>query len=351
MPDFISKHNYENWGRNLQFTPERYYQISNEAEIIELIRLANKEQKKIRMVGTGHSWSELIKTDDFLVNMDKFNSVLSLDKEQKTLTVQPGIKLWQVNHFLAEKGFALKNLGSIAEQSIAGAIATGTHGSGTSLKMLADQLQSFTLIDGNGTKQIFDRDEDAERFQLAVVHLGALGIVTEICIKIVPAFQLHEQTELLDFDILCKNYHEIVHSADHVKFWWFPPCSKILVYRYNRTRERPNDSRFRQWFIDEFISVYAYRFMVAIGNLNPNWRPGFNHLISNYFIRPVNRIEQSFKVFNVPSPPVHNETEWAFDINDGSELLSEYRKMLEAKGHKINFLQEIRFVKGDEFAL
>lgn len=348
---FISKYNFKNWGGNVNFQPERYYKISNEAEIIELIKLAKKENKKLRMVGTGHSWSDVFKTKDFLVNMDAFNKVVKLDTEKKLLTIQPGIKLWQINEYLAENGFALANLGSIAEQSIAGAIATGTHGSGTNYKMLGDQLQSFKLIDGKGEKHFIDRDKDYELFNTALVHLGALGIVTEITIKIVPSFQLHEKTEMVDFDLLCENYNEIIHSADYVKFWWFPPCSKILVYRYNRTNKAVNDSRFRQWFIDEFVSVYAYRLIVAIGNLNPNWRPGFNEIISNYMIRPVDRIEQSFKVFNVPSPPIHNETEWAFDINKGPEILKAYKKMLEEKSHKINFIQEIRFVKGDDFAL
>lgn len=349
--DFLQAPTISNWAYNLVFKPDRYYQPISESELLKIIQSARQNKKQIRVVGSGHSWSDLIKTTDYLINLDQYNKVIDLDSEKMLLHIQSGAKLKYINVFLAGKGFALANLGSIAEQSAGGGIATGTHGSGTAFKILGDQLQAFKIIDGQGKTHWIDRDEDPEKFKMAVVHLGALGIVSEIKIKIVPAFQLHETTELVDFDVICKDYNRIINSADHVKFWWFPPVEKMLVYRYNRTQGAPNDSRFRQWFLDEFISVYAYRLLVKIGNQNINWRPKINDWITRYFIQPVNRIESSYKVFNVPEPPIHRETEWAFPIEKGPEVLQAYAKMIEEKGHKINFLQEIRFVKGDDFAL
>ena len=76
-----------------------------------------------------------------------------------------------------------------------------------------------------------------------------------------------------------------------------------------------------------------------------------NQKIVNGLLPNVDRIERSYKVFNVPEPPIHRETEWAFDINLTPTLLREYKQMVEEKGHLINFIQEIRFVKGDDFAL
>jgi L-gulonolactone oxidase len=133
--------------------------------------------------------------------------------------------------------------------------------------------------------------------------------------------------------------------------WWFPHVSRIVLYRYQRTREAVNDSRFRQWLMDEVLSVVVYRALVFIGNIFPGLRPFFNSLLILSFNKPLDRIEKSYKVFNVADPPIHREAEWAFDIKDAKEVLTAYRKMIDESDHKINFIQEIRFVKGDDYAL
>jgi FAD/FMN-containing dehydrogenase len=103
--------------------------------------------------------------------------------------------------------------------------------------------------------------------------------------------------------------------------------------------------------MDELISVNAYRLLLKIGGINRNWRKNINRQLVQNFIKPLNRIEKSYKVFNVPEPPLHRETEWAFDITQAKSLLREYKNMINASAHRINFIQEIRFTKADDFAL
>lgn len=103
--------------------------------------------------------------------------------------------------------------------------------------------------------------------------------------------------------------------------------------------------------MDELISVNAYRLLLKIGTINRNWRKRINTVLVQKFIQPLNRVEKSFNVFNVPEPPLHRETEWAFDITKAAPLLHDYKNMINASAHRINFLQEIRFTKADEFAL
>lgn len=103
--------------------------------------------------------------------------------------------------------------------------------------------------------------------------------------------------------------------------------------------------------MEELVSVNAYRLMLKIGTLNRDWRRNINKTLVQKFITPLNRIEKSFKVFNVPEPPLHREAEWAFDICIAKDLLRDYKKMINASKHRINFLQEIRFTKADDFAL
>lgn len=344
-----SKPNYlfRNWAGNQQCVTRNYYQPTAEDEIITIV----KQHAKLRMVGTGHSWSGVCLCDEALVNLDNYNKVINLDRDNLLLTVQAGIKLWQLNEYLDKQGLALANLGSIARQSIAGAVSTGTHGSGINFQIIGSQLVQFSLIKADGSKVTLHREHDKTAFNLAVVNLGALGIITEVTIQVVPAFRLHDQTVVLPFDEVVDQLEEFINNTDHFKLWWFPHTEQVVVYRYRRTQEQVNDSRFRQWFMDEFLSVYMYRLLVKIGTLNREWRRPINRMLVGRFIQPLNRIEKSYKVFNVPEPPFHREVEWSFDLKQAKELLHAYKRMVNGGKHRMNFIQEIRFTKADDFAL
>jgi sugar-1,4-lactone oxidase-like protein len=344
-----SQRNYRfrNWAGNQQSIASHFYQPETEEQLIDIV----KSHAKVRMVGTGHSWSALCHSDEAMINLDRYNKVIALDKEKKQLTIQAGIKLWQINEYLDAEGMALINLGSIAKQSVAGAISTATHGSGIGYQVLASQVQRFTLIRADGVKVILDKDTDKETFDLAIISLGSLGVVSELTLNICEAFRLHDITSSMDFDEMLVKLDDLVQTTDHFKMWWFPHVSKIVLYHYQRTKDAANDSRFRQWLMDEVLSVVVYRALVFIGNIFPGLRPFFNSLLILSFNKPLDRIEKSYKVFNVADPPIHREAEWAFDIKDAKEVLTAYRKMIDESDHKINFIQEIRFVKGDDYAL
>lgn len=338
---------FRNWAGNLRQVVPHYFEPTSEAELVDLV----KTHHKIRLVGSGHSWSALCVTDVALVSTAKYSQIVYLDKHNLQVTIQSGVKLWQLNEYLDKHELALKNLGSISEQSVVGAICTGTHGSGKDYQILGSQVVSFSLIKADGSKQIIHRDNDPMLFNQVLINLGSLGIVSEMTLQVVPAFQLHEQIFVEDFETALQKLEEWRNTTDHLKFWWFPHTDKMIVYIHNRTQEPSNDSRFRQWLMEEVISVYAYRFFVWIGTLDRNWRKTINRMLLANFIRPIDLIEKSYKVFNVPRPPIHREAEWAFDVSLAADVLRAYKQKIDNSMHRINFLQEIRFSKADNFAL
>ncbi len=342
---------WKNWAGNVRFTPNAIAQPSSTEEVVELLRNAAAEGRKVRCIGTGHSWSALAETGDILVNTDRLNRIISTDAATGQVVVEAGAKLKDLNGQLWERGLAFSNLGSIAEQSLAGAVSTATHGSGINHRILASQIQRFTLVRPDGEVQVIDAEKDRDLFNTAIISLGALGIITEMTLKAVPRYQLHERSGLMDFDEVCANVLDWIKQHDHLKMWWFPHTDRMMVYRYDRTQEPVNDSRLRQKLMDEWLSVRGYRLMLWWANRKPVRRKWVNQQIVARMLPDVDRIERSYKVFNVPEPPIHRETEWAFDIGLTSELLREYRDMVNANGHLINFIQEIRFVKGDDYAL
>ena len=202
-----------------------------------------------------------------------------------------------------------------------------------------------------GTNSLLQRERDKPLFNLALVNLGCLGVISEITLNVVPAFRLHDKTYVANFDDVINRLDELVAGTDHFKLWWFPHIDEVVVYQYTRTQEPPNDSRLRQWLMDEVLSVIFYRLFLKIGTINRNWRKNINGVLVRNFIGPLDRIEKSYKVFNVPEPPIHREAEWAFDISKARDILREYKQMINGSKHRINFLQEIRFSKGDDYAL
>ena len=338
---------WQNWAGNIQFTPNEIVRPTSTKEVVAIV----KTGRKIRCIGTGHSWSELAPTDDILMATDGLNKILSIDREKNQATIQAGAKLEHLNVQLWEEGYAFGNLGSIARQSLAGAVSTATHGTGLDYQILGSMVESFKLVKADGEVLNVDKKADSELYHTALISLGSLGIITEMTINIVPKFQLHEQSGLMGFKEVCDNILDWLKEENHIKMWWFAHTDKMMVYRYNRTQEPRKDTWFRQKFMDEWVSVYFYRLMLWWSNRKPTRRKWMNRQIVNGLLPDVNRIERSYKVFNVPEPPIHRETEWAFDINLTPTLLREYKQMVEEKGHLINFIQEIRFVKGDDFAL
>lgn len=334
----------ENYGQTWSFTPKRIAAPTSVEELSPIVR----EARTVRVMGACHSWSRGIVTEGTLVSLDAMNRVLDVDRDGLRVTVQAGIRLTDLIDELERRGLALANLGSIATQSLAGAISTGTHGTGIGFKCLADQVQSISLVDGRGEQRVIDR-EDPD-FAAITVGLGAFGIVYEMTLSVVPTFQMHAITETMPFDDLIDNLDHHVRAHDHFKFWWLVPQDQVIVFRQRRTDEPRNDSDFRRWFKDEFLGVVAYRSLLALQKIERNRITQLtNHIMVSEYGKRFERICKSHVAFLTPEPPVHRESEWAFDYANAADLLREYRQLLLDSGHTYSFIQEIRFTAADEF--
>lgn len=331
-----------NFGGNVRFRPRTIARPRDRAEVIAVVRGATK----LRAVGAAHSWSPAIVTDDTLVSLDRLRAPLALDRARMQVTVEGGMRLFELNRYLAGHGLALTSLGSIDQQTVAGVIATGTHGSGARFPCLSAQVAALELVDGTG-RVVELRRGDAD-FDGAVVALGALGITTAVTFDVVPAFQLHDLTRTASFDAAVTGLADALAASDHYKLWWLPPSDEVVVYDRRRTERPADDSRLRRFVKDRVVSVALYRSLVAVGHASGRrWIPGINRWLTREAGRPLDRVVPSAVGFLTPSPPVHREAEWAFDARDAATLLPAYRAELLADGHTYNFIQEVRWSAAD----
>jgi len=335
-----------NYGGNVVFSPALIEYPESAAELAAIVRRATK----LRVVGSAHSWSRGIVTDDTLVSLDRMARVIEVDVVNLRVTVQAGIKLKALIEALEARGLALANLGSICDQSLAGATSTATHGTGIGFRCLAAQVESLRLIDGEGIDRVLRKGEPD--FDAVIVGLGCFGVLHEMTLSVVREFQMHAITDLAQFDEVIDNLDAYVRGFDHFKFWWLVPGDELIVFKNRRTDAPRNDSDLMRWFKDDFLSVVVYRSLVALQGLD---RKRLVPLVNKHLGREVgkrfDRVCKSHVGFLTPSPPVHRETEWAFDYARARPLLLAYRRLLRESGHTYNFIQEIRFSQGDDFWL
>lgn len=334
----------ENWSGDWSFTPRRVLEPTSASEIAGIVR----DAREVRVMGARHSWSKGIVTQDTLLSLDRMTRLVNVDQSAMQVTVQAGIRLKDLVVELEKHGLALANLGSIAEQSLAGALSTGTHGTGIGFRCLADQVQALKLIDGQGQERALDRSHPD--FNAVVVGLGAFGVVHEMTLSVVPTFQMHFVTELMPFLEVIDNLEELVRGHDHFKFWWLVGDDQAIVFRQQRTQEPRNDSDFSRWLKDEVLGKGVYRSLLALQKVERERMVRLtNHVIGRSYGQRFERICKSHVAFLTPDPPLHRESELAFDFAGASQLMREYRDLLLRMGHSYSFIQEIRFTAADEF--
>jgi FAD/FMN-containing dehydrogenase len=335
-----------NFARTWRFTPAAVAYPTTVAELVAVVRGA----RKLRTVGSAHSWSTGIVTDATLVSLDKLCRVLEVDRAALRVTVQAGIKLKHLIRELEAHGLALANLGSIAEQSLAGAIATATHGTGLGFRCLASQVEAVKLIDGAGTERCYRPSDPA--FAAVLTGLGCFGVVHELTLSVVPTFQMHAITQTARFDDVITELDARVRGCDHFKFWWLVPDDRVIVFENRRTDAPRDDSDLVRWLKDDLVAVGVYRTLVRVGRLHRRGLvPRINRFLTSQVGDRFERICKSHVGFLTPSPPVHREAEWAFPYDGAPALLRAYRDLLRGCGHTFNFIQEIRFTRADDFWL
>src|SRR5262249_37676210 len=204
-----------NWAGNYTYSAARLHAPKTIAEIQEVVT----RSRKLRALGSRHSFNNIADSPEDMVSLEHLNRVLTFDHERRTVTVEGGIKYGQLCGQLHQAGYALHNLASLPHISVAGACATATHGSGDSNGNLATALSALEIVTADGEVVAVSRDQHAQ-FKGAVVSLGGLGVVTKITLDIVPTFEVRQDVyENLPLARLEDHFEEIVSSAYSVSLF------------------------------------------------------------------------------------------------------------------------------------
>ncbi len=350
---FLENSSFTNWAHTHECHPAKTFYPKNREDVQKIITEAIERNIPVKAVGSGHSMNNLWCTTGYFIKTDLLNDIISIDKKNMTVTAQCGIKMKYLFRILAKKGLAFTNQGMMAEQSIVGALATGTHGTGQT-GVLSDYVIGAELIDGNGNFLRINKDENAELLPLIRVNLGALGFIYSITLQCEPLFRLKHKKITSSWDKMLegKKYLEWYHKHDYFMFLGHPLTDTILIYTYDRTTKPVK----KRWKVQLKEKLLMNKVMNYLQIKMAHWLPGvtnefldrFFHMMEHKSIR-----DYSYKLLSpLKSPPEiedYIEEEIAIPIEHFDSAMREFLalyKKYEDRDFELFGVISCRFVKG-----
>jgi L-gulono-1,4-lactone dehydrogenase len=339
---------FTNWSRNVVSHPRRVEHPASTEEVVALLQVARSQSLPVKAYGAAHSFTPIAATDGMLLRLDRMNRVLAHDAATGRVRVQAGISLRKLNPELLALGLALPNLGDVDPQSVAGAISTGTHGTGGRLHGIAAAVVGVQLVTADG--QVVEVDEQHPWFGAARVSLGALGIITEVTLQCVPAFLLHAREEPMPLPEVIEHLPELIQENDHFEFYWFPHTEKALVKRNNRVPDgtkRAPVGRVRHLIDDELLSNGVFGLLNEVAVRRRSLVPRLNR-ISGSALSPREYVDHSHEVFVSQRRVRFRESEFAMPRPALPDVITALQSWFEAGHETISFPIEVRFTGADD---
>jgi FAD-linked oxidoreductase len=339
---------WQNWAGNQSAQPRRVLSPRSAAEVAEAVTTAAAEGLRVRMAGSGHSFTGAAVTDGVLLRPGALAAVRSVDERAGLVTVEAGCPLRVLNEHLHARGLALANMGDIQEQTVAGAIQTGTHGTGRALASIAAQVAAVEMVLADGTITSCSAGTGSDVFLAARVGLGALGVLTAVTFRVVPSFLLRAQEEPMRWAEVIARLDELTSSNEHFEFYWFPHTEGCLTKRNNRSDgpARPLPG-WRYRLDDEFLANSVFGATCRLGHRFPAVIPAVN-AIAGQALGARGYVDASYRVFTSPRRVRFKEQEYAIPRENLAGVLTEIRALFARHDWRISFPIEVRVAPADD---
>lgn len=345
---------WTNWSRSFTTTPSAIFQPSSEKEIIEIIHKATTQNKVVKAIGSGHSCSLIASANNgYLLDLQaNYQGIIHFDNNTKQLSVKSGTSLKQIADFALANNCALDNLGTIVDQSIAGSISTGTHGSGITHGAVDQSILAVSIITADGNVKIFDKRTNTNEFHLAVVSLGALGIISTVTLQLVANFNMKITTKSLDFNAMIAHIPK-AYTDDYCRFWWAPHTNRVQYWEAHKTTDKVDKPSLWNYYINDlFKGNFLHELGLWITSFIPNKIPKLNKLMYNLLLSKENTSVTNFlDGFTLPILVKQKVMEYAIPIEHTEVVLKKIKEVLHNKKYLVHMPIEVRFAPANDAAL
>ncbi len=344
----MSQASWENWSGWVKARPQAFHQPTSEAELADLIRAANGP---VRVAGSGHSFTPICQSDGTLFSLEKMSGLIAADRESSTATAYAGTTIRDLGPLLHAEGMGLVNQGDIDRQAIAGAVGTGTHGTGRDLKSVSAAVIGFRLVKPDGEIVSCSSDENADLFDAGRVSMGSLGIMTEIDLQCMSAYALEERGGRLPVADAFDQLAMLRDSNRHFEFFWFPFADEVLVKTLNLSDVSPKPRKRLPDGVDGRADS-AFRKLCEISRFAPFLRRRYQRQMTEqggarYAGDAPGRSRWSHDAFPSDRNVRFNEMEYAVPADKGPDCVREVAEHMRSCGVNFLFPIEYRYVAAD----
>lgn len=341
---------WQNWSGSVHCAPQNIYFPTCEQDIIDAIKQTSAKNQKIRVVGSGHSFTPLIETEENIMSLKQYDGIYSIDEEKKEATVKSGTQLRALGQLLSERKWAMENLGDIDCQTIAGAISTGTHGTGLSLGCISTQVVCFTLITANGEVIKCSEAENSDIFKAGQVSLGSLGIISKITLRLIPSYYLKVKKERKSFEKTLEEFEKNINENRHFEFFWLPHTDYTYAKTMNMEKKAKNRGRWRKYLNEIFFENGALFVLGNICRFFPRWSQTTSRWGTS-LIPEGEEIDLSCNIFASYRWVKFHEMEYGVPLEKGVSVLREINEWVKENNIPVSFPVEFRIAKKDDIFL
>src|SRR4051794_17990307 len=334
---------WANWSGGQRCAPREELHPGSEDEVAQIVR---RGDGPIRVAGSGHSFTDVVLTDGVLLHLDRMASLVRVEGD--VARVQAGMTLHALGPALAAHGLGLENQGDIDAQTVAGALATGTHGTGERYRNLSANVVGMRLVDGRG--EVVELT-DPEDLRAARVSLGALGVITEVTVRCVPLYGLDRVDEPRPIPDVLGELDALVAAHDHFELFAFPHTQTTMVRRTRRVDAgvAPTPA-WRATFQEEVLENAILGTFSRVGRRRPSATPALNRLLMRLASRTERR-DLAYRVYASHRGVHFTEMEYALPREAGREVMERLLAVVAERRIATGFPFEMRFVAPDDALL
>lgn len=339
---------WRNWVGDQTCSPLAVERPRNRGELAAAVRAAAQAGSTVRVAGSGHSFSEAAATDGVMLRIEALNRLLDANPSSGMVKVEAGIVLADLNERLDEHGLAMENLGDIDRQTLAGAISTATHGTGSKLGNISTQVEAMEVITADGELRALSASGTPEELLAARVGIGSLGAVYSVTLRAVPAFTLHRVDSPRPLLEVLEHFEELAEANDHFEFFVFPYTETALTIERNRSELAPRPrGALRRWASDVVMENTLGDLALRLTRRRPTLIPRFSAGAAKMMSQG-ERLDRSYRIFANERRIRFTEMEYALPREHGPEALRKVLDLIKRREFEVAMPIECRVVAPDD---
>ncbi|MBO0600177.1 FAD-binding protein [Sporosarcina sp. E16_3] len=338
---------WANWSGNVKATPDCYHFPKSASDIQDVVNSCRIRGVSLRVTGAAHSFSPIAKPESDAMSVDNLRGLISYDSEAMEARLWGGTYLHEAASILAAIGMGFENMGDIQEQTIAGAVSTGTHGTGIALGSLSSQVVAWTKVDGKGDIQHHRRSQDDLSKALSL-SLGMLGVLLDVTIKTIPLYSLQMMSYRSTVGEALAEWSSGIYDNRHIEWFYFPGTDTVQVKKTNITpiHKQTLQSKTVEFMKNGLIENAGFKVISELCRV----KPSMSRMLTTISAKSVpngSKRGMYYEVFPSPRLVKFTETEYAIPLHTFETCIEEVHDFLRAHPFYVHFPIECRVTAGE----